>query len=140
MNRRTPCTAWSRLLPSTTAPCERRCRPRSNSRGERAKAPREVVGGARLVGVDEDKVKGTAAFRGESRKCVHPSPEPYLNDIRESSMRKRFSRATSACFGSDSSVIKRPPAGNARAKPDRAVAPQSADLQNVPRPFGTHQH
>src|ERR1700682_6047709 len=47
--------------------------------------------------------------------------------------RAMFARATSACSGSVSSVIRRPSTGSAR-EPDRAVAAQRADLQDGARP------
>ena len=75
--------------------------------------PAEIVGGAGLVGVDEDEIERRPRRRARAARRWRGRPEsrPSLT-----TRRGRCSRAaTSACFGSNSSVMRRPSAGSARA-------------------------
>jgi hypothetical protein len=75
--------------------------------------PCEVIRIARLVGVDEDQVKWTATLGGELRQRIQCRRRSSTTWVRPA--RAMLARATSACFGSASKVIRRPSAGSARA-------------------------
>ena len=83
--------------------------------------PSEIIRKARFVGVDEDQVKRPAAvWRPDRPGCPSPGRES-LRPTSARPARAMLARATSACFGSASRVISRPPGGQPTGKPDRAV-------------------
>src|SRR5262249_14857956 len=100
--------------------------------------PREVVRVARLIRVDEDQVERPAALRGELGQRVERPPEAPLDDARQPGpgdvgpgdvgvLRLGLERDQAA------------PGRQGPGEPDRAVAPERADFQNVPRPLEAGQ-
>ena len=93
--------------------------------------PGEVVGGARLVGVDEDQVERPAPSAASCGSVSSARPDAQLDDAGQAGAGD-VGAGDLGVLGSASSVIRRPPARQRPRQPDRAVAAERADLQDPP--------
>jgi len=98
--------------------------------------PLEIAGGARLVGIDEDKVEGS--FGGEARQCVKRAAHTNLDEPFEPGSRDIGARHLGV-IGVGLERDETPLGEKRTGEPDRAVAAKRSDLQNLPCADGTRQ-
>ena len=90
----------------------------------------DVVGGARLVGVDEDQVERSPSFLLEERQGVDGAADPYLDPVGEPGPLE-VAASDLGVAGLELEAQEPPARGKGAPEPDRAVTAEGADLEDL---------